>query len=109
LKVPVPFVPEKEKENDESDVKPPQVKLTLDARCATITNPTAQVQPIFNKDTVEHYFKLINNISSVLAGQSLMEHYCLTLQSLHGTDKALWQREWAIACPQNSAVAGINP
>jgi hypothetical protein len=48
LKVPIPFIQEEEKEADDSDGKPPSVKLLLDAEGETIDNPTIKVQPIFN-------------------------------------------------------------
>jgi hypothetical protein len=43
LKMPVPFVPEKEKEHDKSGGKPPQINLTLDASGKTIAYPKTQV------------------------------------------------------------------
>jgi hypothetical protein len=43
FKVPIPYIPEDEKEADPSDGKPPSVKLLLDAKVETIDNPTIQV------------------------------------------------------------------
>jgi hypothetical protein len=51
--VPIPYVPEDEKEADPSDGKPPSVKLLLDSHGKKIDNPTVQVQPIFNGGTTE--------------------------------------------------------
>jgi hypothetical protein len=53
--VPIPYVPEAEKEADPSDGKPPSVKLLLDSQGNKIDNPTEQVQPIFNGGTKEHF------------------------------------------------------
>jgi hypothetical protein len=39
LKVTVPFITEVEKEHDDYDGKPPQIKLTLDAEGNAIANP----------------------------------------------------------------------
>jgi hypothetical protein len=83
--------------------------LALDADGKTIKNPTKQVQLIFNQGNLEQYFKWIKSLSSILTGQLVTEHYRLTLHSLRGTDRALWQHEWDIASPQLSSTAGINP
>jgi hypothetical protein len=53
FKVPIPHIPEDEKEADPSDGKPPSVKLLLDAAGKAIDNPTVQVQPIFNGGTTD--------------------------------------------------------
>jgi hypothetical protein len=45
--VPIPYVPEDEKEADPSDGRPPSVKLLLDSNGKKNDNPTVQVQPIF--------------------------------------------------------------
>jgi hypothetical protein len=55
--VPLPYVPEDEKEADPSDGKPLSVKLLLDSEGKKIDNPEVQVQPIFNR-------VLRNNFSS---------------------------------------------
>jgi hypothetical protein len=82
FKVHIPYIPEDEKEADPSDSKPPSVKLLPDAAGKAIDNPTLHVQPIFNGGATEYFFKWFKGISSLLEG----------LQSLLGTDKALWQR-----------------
>jgi hypothetical protein len=41
--VPIPYVPEEEKEADASDGKPPSFKLLLDSQGKKIGNPTVQV------------------------------------------------------------------
>jgi hypothetical protein len=46
--VPIPYVPEDDKGVDQSDGKPPSVKLLLDSEGKKIDNPMVQVQPIFN-------------------------------------------------------------
>jgi hypothetical protein len=69
FKVPVPYIPEDEKETDPSDGKPPSVKLFLDAKGKAIDNQTIQVQPIFNGGTTEQFFKWFQSISSLLEGQ----------------------------------------
>jgi hypothetical protein len=38
-----------------------------------------------------------------------MEKFRLALQTLRGTDAALWQREWDAASPQIAEAAGIDP
>jgi hypothetical protein len=48
-KVPIPYIPEDEKEYDPSDGKPPSVKLLLDSECKKIDNPKVNIQPIFNR------------------------------------------------------------
>jgi hypothetical protein len=50
FKVPIPYVPEDEKEAEPSDGKRPSVKLLLDSAGKPIDNPKVQVQPIFNGD-----------------------------------------------------------
>jgi hypothetical protein len=52
-KVPVPCIPEAEKDPDEGDKKVVSMKLTLDINGAFIDNPTTQVQPVYNQCTVE--------------------------------------------------------
>jgi hypothetical protein len=84
------------------------VKLTLDANGAHIVNPTTQVQPLFNQGTLEHYFKWIEGISSILLGKSVTENFRVALTALRGTDKYLWQREWDTASPQIYTSAGID-
>jgi hypothetical protein len=53
--VPIPYVPEDEKEEDTSAGKPPSVKLLLDSEGKKIDNPTVQVQPIFNGGTTDTF------------------------------------------------------
>jgi hypothetical protein len=53
FKVPIPYIPEDEKEADPSDGKPPSAKLLLDSAGKAIGNPTVQVQHIFNGSTTE--------------------------------------------------------
>jgi hypothetical protein len=55
LKVPIPYIPEDEKEADPYDGKPPSVKLLLDSAGKAIDNPMVQVQPIFNGGTTEFF------------------------------------------------------
>jgi hypothetical protein len=43
FKVPIPYIPEEEKETDPSDGTPPSVKLLRDSAEKTIDNPTVQV------------------------------------------------------------------
>jgi hypothetical protein len=57
-KVPIPYIPEDEKEADPSDRKAPSVKQLLDIRGKAIDNLTIQVQPIFNGGTNEPYEEL---------------------------------------------------
>jgi hypothetical protein len=90
LLVPIPCVPEDEKEADPSDGKPPSVKLLLNSEGKKIDNPTVQVQPIFNGGTTKQFFKWFQSLSSLLEGQTVGEHFRLALQALRGTDKALW-------------------
>jgi hypothetical protein len=80
--VPIPYVPEDEKEADPSDGKPPSVKLLLDSQGNKIENPTAHVQPIFNGGTTEQFFKLFQSLSSLLEGKTLGNHFRLALKAL---------------------------
>jgi hypothetical protein len=104
FKVPVPFIPEVEKERDNSDGNPPQIKITVDAEGNAIANTTTQIQPIFNQGTLEQYSKWINSLNTILQGQSVTEHYCLALQSLRGTGKAFWQHD----CRRSWSQYGIS-
>jgi hypothetical protein len=106
--VPVAFIPEVEKKHDDSDGKSTQIKLTLGAEGNVIANPTTQAQPIFNQGTVKQYLKWINSLNSILQGQSVMELYRFALQSLPGTYKSSWQREWDATSLKLSTVAGIS-
>jgi hypothetical protein len=109
FKVPVPFIPEVEKEADELDGKPPSIKLLLDADGEAIDNPTTQVQPIFNQGTIEQFFKWNKMFLSIVQGQSVTEKYRLALQSLRGVGKVLRQRELDIAGPLFTAASGTIP
>jgi hypothetical protein len=106
--VPIPYVPEDEKEADPSDRKPPSVKLLLDSEGNKINNPTVQVQPICNGGTTEQFFKWFQSLSSLLKGQPVGEHFRLALQGLRDTDKALWQREIDLASPKLAEAAGLS-
>jgi hypothetical protein len=106
--VPIPYIPEEEKEADPSDGKPPSIKLLLDSEGKEIDNPTVQVQPIFNGGTREQFFKWFQILSSLLYGQSVGEHFRLALQALRGTDKALWQREMDLASPKLAELVGLS-
>jgi hypothetical protein len=78
--VPIPYVPEEEEEEaDPSDRKPPSVKLLLDSGSRKIDNPTVQVQPIFNGGTTEQFLKWFQNLSSLLEGETVGEHFRLAL------------------------------
>jgi hypothetical protein len=91
FKVPIPCIPEYEKEADQSDGKTPSVKLLLDAVGKAIDNPTVQVQPIFNGGTMEQLFKWFQSLSSLL----------------EGPEKALWQRDIDLASPKLAESEGI--
>jgi hypothetical protein len=108
-KVPVPFIPEAEKGPDEGDKKGVSMKLTLDINGAFIENLTTQVQPVYNQGTVEQYLKWLKSLNSILRGQTITEKFRLALQTLRGTDAALWQCEWDAASPQIAEAAGIDP
>jgi hypothetical protein len=108
FKVPIPYIPEYEKEADPSDGKPPSVKLFLDAAGKAIDNPTVQVQPIFNGGTTEQFFKWFQILNSLLEGRSVGENLRLDLQALRGTDKARWQIEMDLAGPKLAESAGIS-
>jgi hypothetical protein len=108
FKVPIPYIPEDEKEVDPSDGKPPSVKLLLDANGGAIDNPTIQVQLIFNGSTTEQFFKWDKSLSSLVEGQSVGERYRSALQALRGTGKALWEREPDLASPKIPVSAGIS-
>jgi hypothetical protein len=85
------------------------MKLTLDINGAFIDNPTTLIQPVYNQGTVEKYFKWLKSLNSILRGQTITEKFRLALQTLRGTDAALWQREWDAASPQIAEAAGIDP
>jgi hypothetical protein len=106
--VPIPYIPEEEKEADPGDGKPPSIKLLLDSEGKKIDNPTVQVQPIFNGGTTEQFFKWFQSLISLLEGQSLGKHFCLALQALQGTDKVLWQREMDLVIPKLAEVTGLS-
>jgi hypothetical protein len=108
FKVPIPYIPEDDKEADPPNDKPPSFKLFLDASGKAIDNPTVQVQPIFNGGTTEFFFKWFQILSSLLEGQTVGEHFRLALQALQGTDKALWQREMDLTSPKLAESAGIS-
>jgi hypothetical protein len=65
-KVPVPFIPETEKDPDEGDKKGDSMKLTLDINAMLINNPMTQVQPVYNQGTVEQYFKWLKSLNSIV-------------------------------------------
>jgi hypothetical protein len=108
FKVPIPYIPEDEKEADPSDGKPPSVKLLLDSAGKTIYNPMVQVQPIFNGGTTEQFFKWFQSLSSLIEGQAVGGHFCVALQALRGMDKALKKREMDLASPKLAVSAGLS-
>jgi hypothetical protein len=69
--VPVPYVPEDEKEAAPNDGKPPSVKLLLDSEGNKIDSPMVQVQPICNGGTTEQFFKWFQSLSSLLEGKTV--------------------------------------
>jgi hypothetical protein len=62
-KVPIPFIPEAEKDPYEGDKKVVSMKLTLDINGAFIDNPMIQVQPVYNQGTVKQYFKWLKSLN----------------------------------------------
>jgi hypothetical protein len=68
-----------------------------------------QVQPVYNQGTAEQYFKWLKSLNSILQGYTITENFRLSLQTLRGTDAALWQREWDVESPQIAEAAGIDP
>jgi hypothetical protein len=62
-KVPVPFIPETEKDPDEGDKKGVSMKLTLDINGAFIDTPMTQVHPVYNQGTVEQYLKWLKSLN----------------------------------------------
>jgi hypothetical protein len=70
-KVPIPFIPETEKDPYEGENKGVSMKLTLDINGAFIENLTTQVQPVYNQGTVEQYFKWFKSLNSILRGQTI--------------------------------------
>jgi hypothetical protein len=75
---------------------------------ALIGNPTTQVQPVYHQGTVEQYFKWLKSLNLILRGQTITKKFRLALQTLRGTDAALWQRKWDAASPQITEEAGID-
>jgi hypothetical protein len=78
-KVPVPFIPEKKKDMDEGDKKRASMKLTLDINGEFMDTPTTQVHPLYNQGTVEHYFKWLKSLKSILQGQTITKKFRLAL------------------------------
>jgi hypothetical protein len=109
LLVPIQYVPEDEKETDQSDGKPPSVKLLLDSEGKKIDNPTLQVQPIFKMGTTEHFLKWFQSLSSLLEGKTVGKNLRLNLHALRGTDKALWKREMDLTSLKLAESAGLPP
>jgi hypothetical protein len=66
------------------------MKLTLDINGGFINNPTMQVQPVYNQGTVEQYFKWLKSLNSIIRRKTITEKFSLALQTLRGTDSALW-------------------
>jgi hypothetical protein len=106
--VPIPYVPEDEKEADPSHGKPPSAKLLLDSEGKKIDNPTLQVQPICNGGTTEQFLKWFQSPIFLLEGKTVGGHFRLALQVLRGTDKALWKREIDLASPKLAESAGLS-
>jgi hypothetical protein len=82
FKVPLPYIPEDEKEADPSDGKPPSVKLLLDLAGKPIDSTTVHVQPILNGGTTELFSKWFQSLSSLLEGRTVGEHFRFALQAL---------------------------
>jgi hypothetical protein len=110
-KVPVPFIPEAEKDPDEGDKKGVLMRLTLDINGAFIDNLMTQVQPVYNQGTVEQYFKWLKSLNSILRGQTITEKFRLALQTLRGTEERMLHCGNANepASPQIAEAAGIDP
>jgi hypothetical protein len=85
------------------------MKVILDINGASIDNPTTQLQHVYNQGTVEQFFKWLKSLNSILRGQKITEKFRLALQTLRGTDAALWRRKWDAADPQIAEAAGIDP
>jgi hypothetical protein len=51
---------------------------------------------------------VVPELSSLLEGQTVGEHFRLALQALRGTDKALWQRETDLTSPKLAETAGLS-
>jgi hypothetical protein len=64
---------------------------------------------MYSQGTVEQYFKWLKSLNSILRGQTITVKFRLALQTLRGTDSALWQREWYTASPQIAEATGIDP
>jgi hypothetical protein len=82
--------------------------LLLDSEGNKIDNPTVQVHPIFNGGNTEQCFKWFHSLSSLLEGKTVGEHFCLALQALRVTDKALWQREMDLTSPKLAESTGLS-
>jgi hypothetical protein len=68
FKVPVPFIPEMEKDPDKGDKKGVSMKLTLDIKGEFINNTTIQVHPMYNQGTFKQYFNWMKSLNSILRG-----------------------------------------
>jgi hypothetical protein len=67
-----------------------------------------QVQPIFNRGNTGQFSKWFQSLSYVVDGQTVGEHYRLSLQALRGTANALWKREMDYASPKLAETAGLS-
>jgi hypothetical protein len=57
---------------------------------------------------MEQVFKWYKSLTFIMEGQSVSEHFRLALQSLRGTDKALWKRELDLFSPKFAAASGTS-
>jgi hypothetical protein len=66
----IPFSSEKEKENEQGD-KIVALKLQHADDGSTIPNPTTEFSPLFYPGTVEHLFKWVLALLSIMQGHTI--------------------------------------
>jgi hypothetical protein len=89
FKIPIPFIAEKDKDKDPKE-KSVEVKLTSNLAGETVPNPTTEFQPVFNRGTVEQYFKWISSLHYSMSNNTVREKYAVALKTLKGSDRDPW-------------------
>jgi hypothetical protein len=89
LKVPTPFIAEKDNDEDPKE-KSVAVKLTTNLAGEAPPIPTPELQTIFNQVTIEHYFKWISSLHNIMSNHTIREKYAVALKTLKGSDRDPW-------------------
>jgi hypothetical protein len=78
-KVPLPFILEKDKDEDPKE-RSVAVKITTNLAGEALPNPTTEFQPIFNRGTVEQYFKWISSLQNIMSNHTVLEKNAVALK-----------------------------